>query len=153
MKPLAILRNVLTWMSVLPTDEHTSKWQRVVLKIIPMLLISGILSSLTSSSVFFWKFVSIDLEVSLYALIQVMGQLNMFNIVVVTLLSRHKIQAMFSNLDNIFNAIKGQYQFHSITFSPRNTFEIHTLQHIHVEAQETVSYVEPHRILLDKYSR
>lgn len=106
MKPLATSQEVLSWISALPADEKTSTCRRILFKIIPLILIAGNLTGLTSSTVFFLRYVLTDLEGSLYALFQIGGQLGMTNVAVVTFLSRYKLQAMFENLKDIYDARK-----------------------------------------------
>lgn len=130
MTPLPKIRKVLSWLSALPSDEKTTKWNKMLYKMFPLFVTVGISTCFTSSLIFFCRFVSIDLEVSLYALFQICGnilqysiyilliyfrvhfiiyiwiaaQFNMLNAIVVTAFSRQKIQAMFNSLDNIFSA-------------------------------------------------
>lgn len=108
MKPLSTSQVVLSWISALTADAKTSKWRRILFKIVPLILIAGNLTGLASSMVFFLRYVSNDLERSLYALFQIDDQLRMTNAAVVTFLSRHKLQAMFKNLKNIYNARKSK---------------------------------------------
>lgn len=106
MKPLALHQLVLSWVSIVPSEKPTSKTKRILSKITPLILIAGNLTGLTSSAIFFVRFVSTDLEASLYALFQISGQLGMTNAEVVTFFYRHKFHEMFKSLENIHNKCK-----------------------------------------------
>lgn len=104
MKPLAISQWFLSWISVCPVEENMSKWKKVIFKIFPFVIIAGNLTGLTSSTIFFVRYISVDLEGSLYALFQIAGQLNMTNAIIITFAFRHRLTTMFENLAKIYTA-------------------------------------------------
>lgn len=104
MKPLASIQLIFSWISVYPATNETVAWKKFVFKAFPMVLIAGNLTGLISSSIFFLKFITTDLEGSLYALFQIAGQLNMTNAIVTTFVYRHRISAMFKSLADIYVA-------------------------------------------------
>lgn len=105
-KPLATSQEVLVWICALTPEPTTSTAKKVLFKMCPIVLIFGNITGLASSVAFFVKFIKIDLEVSLFALFQIAGQVNMSNAIVVTICLRHRIEAMFRNLTNIYNECK-----------------------------------------------
>lgn len=111
MKPLASLQLIFSWISMYPAAAETALWKRFVFKAFPMVLIIGNLSGLISSSVFFLKFITTDLEGCLYALFQIVGQLDMTNAVITTFASRNRIAAMFKSLEDIYDAGKCMKMF------------------------------------------
>lgn len=73
MKPLATNQYMLSWISVLPAEKSTIKWKKVAFKIFPLFLIVSNLAGAVASIAFFVKYITIDLEESLYALFQIAG--------------------------------------------------------------------------------
>lgn len=106
MKPLLMNQRVLTWLCMLPMDEASTKTEKlgcIAFAIgVTLIIYSGFLASL----IFFLKFVSSDLEESLYALFQVVGMFSTANAIVVAILMRHKIPSIFTNLSKIYDERK-----------------------------------------------
>lgn len=69
-----------------------------------LLLFSGTVSSV----VFFLTFISIDLELSLFALYEIFGILSMMYVFIAAFLSRHKINDIFEGLQQIYRASKSK---------------------------------------------
>lgn len=102
MNPLVMNRRVLTWLCVLPLDEVTTRKEKLTYIALSIGVILTIFSGLIGSVIFFLKFVSTDLEESLYALFQISALFSTANAIVVTAFTRHRIPAMFVNLMGIY---------------------------------------------------
>lgn len=114
MKPLVMNQRVLTWLCVFPLDEAATMKEKLTCITFSIGVILTIFSGLTGSVVFFLKFVSTDLEESLYALFQIAAIFSTSNAIVVAVLMRHRIPAMFSNLTEIYE--KCMLKINSIRF-------------------------------------
>lgn len=73
MKPLATSQQALSWISAFPPDDATPKWKKVIFKLFPLFITITNLIILIGSMVFALKFMSIDLEATLYAIFQFSG--------------------------------------------------------------------------------
>lgn len=105
-KPLAKIQRALTWLSVCSADESASLKEKRLYMVVTFFVMASIMSILVSSSVFFIKMLSIDLEQSLYALFQMTGLIAALNIIIATLIFRHEITNAFKNISNIFEICK-----------------------------------------------
>lgn len=103
MKPLVTNQRVLTWLCVYPGEKTTSKIKQLAYIIFSLIVFSGILSSLIASVAYFMKFVSIDLEVALYAVSQIAAAASVLYAIVMTYFSRHGIASIFHKLSEIYD--------------------------------------------------
>lgn len=107
MKPLVTNQRVLSWLCVCPVDKNTNKWQKLVYKIFTISLAILMMGIFVSSSMFFWKFMAVDVEEALYAVYQVMGSTCLLYIMfIVVCFSRSKLNVTFSKLSDIYKASK-----------------------------------------------
>lgn len=106
MKPLAMNQRMLALLCVLPIDEAATIKEKLACFLFSSVAIFTIYTSLTSSAVFFVKFVSIDLEESLYSLFQVASIFATANAIGIAALMRHRIPPMFANLTKIYDERK-----------------------------------------------
>lgn len=106
--PLATCQRVLTWISVYPVANDISIWKKILFKLFPLVIFATDLAGLTASVVFFWRYISTNLEECLYAIFQISGLLGMANSVIVTFILRHKIPLIFNSLANIYETSKFQ---------------------------------------------
>lgn len=105
-KPLATNQRVLTWLCVYPAEKTTCKFKQMAYIFFSFVVFSGILSSLIASVAYFMKFVSIDLEVALYAVSQIAAAASVLYAIAMTYLSRRGITAIFQKLNEIYDQSK-----------------------------------------------
>lgn len=97
--PLQYCRRVLTWLCLYTIDNKTSKQAYVLFTmIITLVLMSCLISSIVHCS----TFLSIDLEKSLYSLLQIASTASMLYVLVVGFLFRLKITTIIQQLSEIF---------------------------------------------------
>lgn len=106
MDPLPTCRRVLTWICVLPAIQFTSKWEKGMHLSFSFVNCLCIVIVTTGSVGYFWKYVQIDLEESLYALYQVAAYIPLINGIIVTFLLRNQITSIFKNLSKIHESGK-----------------------------------------------
>lgn len=106
MIPLKTNRRVLTWLCVYTIGKNTTKWQKMFYVGFTIFVFVCNIFSFGVSGTFFVRHVSVNIEKSLFSLIQIIGTLNMNYIVIITLLKRHKISAIFVSLTKIYEASK-----------------------------------------------
>lgn len=96
--PLVTNRRMLTLLCVCPVDHSVNTWKRLSYKIFTLFVITSNLCGLVASSLFFAKFVSSDLEMSLHALLQMCALTSATYMSIIGIVSRKKIGAIFENL-------------------------------------------------------
>lgn len=106
MIPLETNRWVLTWLCVFPPERHTSKWKRLAHVAFSLTVFFINAGSFFGSLAFFLKYMSVDLEQCIFALVQMIGEVNMSYISIITFLLRDKIKAIYDNLSRIYRARK-----------------------------------------------
>lgn len=105
-EPLIKYREFLVWYSVYPADENTPKWKKCA-HIMSSCLICFIHLIATECSVaYLIKYLSVDLEKSLYAILQIVACFSAFYACIVMWLTRQKVTKMFENLSKIYNKCK-----------------------------------------------
>lgn len=104
MKPLQTPQKIFVLFCVYPADEVG--WKKLACGIFTMALIVSNICGFLSSAVFFLNYVSVDLEISLYALFTVFGFLISIYADVFVFFSRHKIYNVFTKLSDIYETSK-----------------------------------------------
>lgn len=117
MKPFSTNQQSLTWLCLYPVDETTSNRQKAAHIVFSVTNFIMLLSGLASSVAYFVKFASIDLEKSLYALLQIVTFTATLYALVIAFLLRHKIPALRENLSKIYDECKIFLEFHCSTFT------------------------------------
>lgn len=102
MKPLVIDQRVFTWFGVFPLETTPKLSTKLIFSIFVVVISAWSLSSLLSSGTYFFRYMSVDLELSLYALFQLAATLIVANAIIIILLSRWKISSVFRNLEMIY---------------------------------------------------
>lgn len=111
MEPMATARKVLTWLCIVPADEETTKFKKLIyIACTSALMVSTICGFLTSSA-FIIKFMSTNLEDCLYALIQICATVGDTYMMLVAFILRHKIAALFDRLAAIYRASKKSVKY------------------------------------------
>lgn len=104
MKPLSTPQKIFILFCVWPADEVG--WKKVACGIFTVANILANLVGLLASAAFFLKYVSIDLEVSLYGLFTVFGFAIAMYAALVVFVYRHKICNIFEKLSKIYDESK-----------------------------------------------
>lgn len=111
MTPLVTNRKVLICIGLYPANGASTQSHLAHLALgVAMFLI--LVWSFVETVLFFLKFFSTDLELSLFALYQIFGLSSMLYVFIAAFLLRHKINEIFKILLNIYRACKsGLFQF------------------------------------------
>lgn len=64
------------------------------------------LSFFFATLIYILKFIEIDVEMTLYAILQIIPTLSLLHMILVVFLSRRKISAIFTSLSTIYRASK-----------------------------------------------
>lgn len=106
MKPLPTSQQVMEWLSMSPADDSTSK--KVRLYHAALTLFAGILNFvfLLSDLALVTTNLTIDIEKCLYAVFQVGAHTSMLNLIIVGLINRNRVAAIFTKLAKLYNASK-----------------------------------------------
>lgn len=110
-------------MCILPADENATRRERILHIVSTIAIISIELCAFISSLVFFLKNVSIDLEVSLYAMFQMIAIFGLLYMVVPGLIMQRKMAAMFQTLSKIYD--ESEYLFEFIVFFLQASVQFH----------------------------
>lgn len=104
MRPLSTPQNIFVLFCVWPADEVG--WKKVACLIFTIANILANTVGLLASAAFFWKYVSVNLEVSLYGLFTVFGFAIAIYAAVIVFLSRHEMSNIFGKLSEIYEQSK-----------------------------------------------
>lgn len=102
MRPLEASQRVLTWLCVYPTDESTSRWEKVAYLASYSSVLLGIIGNLAASALYFVEYLQIDSEKSFYAVSQMAALACVVYIMGIALLLRHRIVIVFDGLAKIY---------------------------------------------------
>lgn len=106
MKPLVTIERALVWLCLCSPDKATSKWKMLVCAFLGLITFTSTLSDMLASVAFMLKFISIDMEESLYALFQIFGFGSITYAIIVTFFQRHRMRDLFRGLSKIYSASK-----------------------------------------------
>lgn len=104
LKPLPTTQRVLSWICV-ETDDESINSSKILFS---FLIFTANLFGLISSVAFFLKFVSINLEQSLYTMFQISGTISTFYVSFIVFFSRRKISKLFQSLSKIYDDCKNK---------------------------------------------
>lgn len=103
MKPLETTHRCLIWLCMCPADKSSNQWQKISYTIFGAAALIAIISGFISNVIFCIRFISIDLERSMFAIMFVAAQFGViYMALVVILLMRPKIDRVFKNLAIIY---------------------------------------------------
>lgn len=105
-KPLSSIQQTLSWFCVCPFDGSPSCWKRNARLLFTIMILVINVGALASSTVFFYKYLSTNLEGSLYALSIIIAFGGMFYVALIALLMRQKVTAALGSLASICNESK-----------------------------------------------
>lgn len=106
MRPLEKIIRVLTWTSLYPPDENTSKSRKRVYVCIRVSIMTVMFCSFIGFGAFFIKFVSTDLELALMAVTSLCSSSSTLHMLVFSFLARLRIKSIFDSLSDIYDACK-----------------------------------------------
>lgn len=101
MRPLKLNQQLMTWIFINSSSETTSLLKRVVYIFLGCAVFASQLAAFAASVAFLIKFLSIDIERSLYTSFQILTSAPAAYMFVVACVSRHKINALFGSLTTI----------------------------------------------------
>lgn len=106
MKPLTTYKRLLIWFCGCFPDENISKWQKLTHAIFTVTVFMVIIFAISISVAFFYKFVSIDLESSLYTIFQISSMSSVGYLIVFLYISRQRITKVLDDLTKIYDESK-----------------------------------------------
>lgn len=106
MKILVTNRRALTVLCLCPADEGTTKKQKFLYIAFSIITNIMVLCAITASFVFFCKNISVDLDASLYSLLQISTFLNVFYMTMAAFTFRQQMGDIFEKLQEIYDASK-----------------------------------------------
>lgn len=143
MLPLETNRRVLIWLCVFPPERYTSKWKKLAHVLFSLTILGINAGSFFGSLTFFLKYMHDDMEKSLFALVQMFGEVNMSYISIITFIQRHKILATYNSLTKIYRTRKNAFE---INIDSEFTLSNHTiLMNFRLDADanhETMRFLE-----------
>lgn len=104
MKPLATAQVVLTWIGILSGDESTSWWKERASVIFTFFAFVSLVCGFAAGVTFIVKFISIDLESSLFGISVSLAYFSVIYVILVALLLRSQIPEIFQELSEIHAA-------------------------------------------------
>lgn len=110
MKPLATTQQMLSWAGVCPNSETTNKrMNKITIAFSSIIILSEVYVS-SACAFLFSKYVSIDLEASLYALFQMSGHTVALYGFLYIIFTRRKIVDIFNKLTAIFETSNSTFR-------------------------------------------
>lgn len=106
MRPLSKPQIILSLFCVWSINEPICVWKKICCVFFSLTVFITNICGLIASAVFFHKFVSVNLEMSLYAIFPVFGFLISSYVIVFMCISRHKLATLFDKLTQIYDASK-----------------------------------------------
>lgn len=103
MKPMPTTQRMLTWFYLLE-DRNSTWWQKFAYIAFNLLHLAFFVVHVLGNMIFASKFLSIDLERSLYAICQFFCYGPLIYMLIVAFMSRHEITALFEELTMIYDA-------------------------------------------------
>lgn len=104
MEPWLTNRRVMTWLSMIPVDESTSKKERIRYVAFTAIVATITSCSLCTSFLLVLFYLPIDFETCVYAIFQVAAEANVLSLLIVALVRRHHIASVFAKLSEIHSA-------------------------------------------------
>lgn len=122
MKPLATPKQVLPFICLCPLDASISKSKKTIYISLCTILMAMTVATWISGFVYIWKFISVDLEGSLFEFSMSFGVIGITYILIVLLMSREKIAEIFEQLDIIYEG--GEIKKNNLLKSAKTLFVI-----------------------------
>lgn len=106
MTPLALNRQWLKWLSVYPPESSESQWKQIAYSAVTLIVLISFINGLIGNVYFCVVYVLTDLEQALYGASIVFALLGSFYILLISLMIRKRITAIFSKLSYIYDLCK-----------------------------------------------
>lgn len=106
MRPLEIQQQIFTWIYLCSPNEVTSIWIKIIYFILFVIVFLGNFTSWAGALAFIIKYVSVDLENSLYAVFQLCAVGSVSYILIAAFFLRFRINDIFKQLTEIYDASK-----------------------------------------------
>lgn len=106
MKPLVTNQRILRWFCVFPTNETIKLREKISYVLFTSIALAVTVGAIVSSGAFFVKHLRTDFKESLYALFQVVSLFGSVNAILAILLSRRKLDTIFTQLSTIYKERK-----------------------------------------------
>lgn len=114
MKPLYTNKQALIWLCAYSNDEPSEKRHAFAYIAFTMFVMGTYICFLSASIAYLIKFAMIDLNETLYVLIQILAALPMMKALIIMIFLRKKFAALFERLATIYDACNGN----SLLFTP-----------------------------------
>lgn len=106
MKPLETNERVLMWLYLFPPNEFARKRMKIAHVVFAMSVIMTHLISVIVGAVFIHRYMSTNLEETLFSLFHTIAAASMLYQSIGTVILRHKLTAIFEGLSKIYNESK-----------------------------------------------
>lgn len=106
MEPLATNKRVLVWLFLCSLDVEIKKWKKLACALLGSIIFMSTLSDMLASVAFRLKYIAIDLEECLFALLQCFGFGSVTYAFIVIFFQRHRMREIFRNLSAIYTESK-----------------------------------------------
>lgn len=107
MRPLATAQRIFSWFCIGPFDEP-STGKEIARVVFVVFLPISVVSCKVSSVLFFFKYISTDLNGSIFALLQIAMYFGLIYTMVAVASSRRELLAIFDSLSKIYDACKNR---------------------------------------------
>lgn len=107
MIPLATYQKVLMWQSICPTDENTTKWQKLAYKGFAFMLLISFGSITLAGVIFCAKYFTTDIELALFSIYHIACYGSLFYVFAIVMVLRENLAGIFVSLSKIYDASKG----------------------------------------------
>lgn len=145
--PLEAYREVMTWLGFYPFENGTSQSKKWICIMFGWGVFFVNAAACVSSVIFFFKYVSIDLEESLYSAIQIFGVGGITCLMISSFLLRKTIFSIFQQLSEFYEIRKSEHFLCSIfeiedfslilfsTFQDSNGYSLQRLMHVNSRSE------------------
>lgn len=113
MVPLVANQRMMSWLRLYPDEETSSNTQKVARIVFSVINLTIILSGGVSSFIYFIEFMSIDLERSLFAILQFLLTSAVLYSHITAFVLRKQIPSLRKNLSKIYRDCKFFVEFHN----------------------------------------
>lgn len=101
MRPLKTNESVLMWLNMCPPDKFISKPKNVAMTSFAVIVFLANVCATATAIAFFRKSISVDVEGSLYSLVQIAGSFGITFTMIVVFSRRKQISVIFNRLEDI----------------------------------------------------
>lgn len=106
MQPLPTTRRMMVWLSMCPSDQTTSRRQKINYIAYTLTILFVNLLSFLASLTFMTKFFSTDFDDVVFSCMTMTGEFGMIYIMIAAILMQNQIVEIFQNLSKIYKSSK-----------------------------------------------